>query len=117
MFSILVVPLNTIPSLSCLHKDAAGLMSAADSQLIPGHVVDDICREGVVVHRLVVSEEKLLSFKAEFSKDAILQSHDCAKYLRTCKLNNTKQGNLALISYIFYNFMKFLNLFIILGDF
>ena len=47
---------------------------------------------------------------AEFIKAAIMQSHDCAKYLRICSnlgLMNANQEKLAQMLYIYHNLAMF----------
>ena len=61
---------------------------------------------------LKVMKEIILSldWKSEFLKAAIMQSHDCAKYLRICEnlsLMNVNQEKLAQMLYIFNNLTMF----------
>ena len=54
-------------------------------------------------------------FKPEFLKAAIMQSHDCANFLKTCAnfgIMNRKKEKLALISYICHNLTKLFSLLI-----
>ena len=55
-----------------------------------------------------------ISWRPEFLKAAIIQSHDCAQYLRICAnvgLINAKHEHLALISCICHNLTKFFSSF------